>query len=60
MDDLLIENEVKQIEDSANRDILDIIVEHVEHFLLDFMGFVDGGLEAEAVVQELGEGVGAG
>lgn len=58
MVDLLIENEVQQIEDSTNRDILDIVVEHIEHVLLDFVGFVDGVLEAETMVQELGEGVG--
>lgn len=58
MVDLLIENEVQQIEDSTNRDVLDIVVEHIEHILLDFVGFVDGMLEAEAVIQELGERVG--
>ena len=56
---LLIENEVEKIEDSANRDVFNVIIEHVEHFLLDFVGFVDRILETEAVIQELGKGVGA-
>ena len=56
---LLIENEVEKIEDSANRDVFNVIIEHVEHFLLDFVGFVDRVLETEAVIQELGKGVGA-
>ena len=56
---LLIENEIEEIEDAANRDVLNVIIEHVEHFLLDFMGFVDRILETETVIQELGEGIGA-
>ena len=56
---LLIENEIEEIEDAANRDVFNVIIEHVEHFLLDFMGFVDRILETETVIQELGEGIGA-
>lgn len=47
---LLAEDEVEQVEDSADGDVIDVVVEDEEHFFLYFEVFADIFLEPQAVL----------